>query len=238
MPIQIRPATEADIPQIHTINVHYILNTSLTFLQSPVPKSTFAKNFDEISNVRGLPYLVAVEPGTGNPPSYGLYRRAEGVIPGQNDSATAGPSEDVVLGYSYLSPFRGHMLSYAPTVELTLFVHPDHQSRSVGSQLFAAILAKAQDPTTRHGAREVTELGGDGEGTELHDVLAGDDGEGAKIRNILAVMAVDPEGKDGGEALLAWYQKKGFTQSGRMKHIGFKKGRWLDTVYLQYDLQD
>lgn len=51
-------------------------------------------------------------------------------------------------------------------------------------------------------------------------------------------MAIDPDGKDGGEALMAWYKKRGFIQRGRMEQIGFKKGRWLDTVYLQYTLLD
>lgn len=222
MSIKIRSATPADVPQIYAINAHYILNTSLTFLQNPPPRAVFAAKFDEISNIRGLPYLVAVESRTSNTPNHGL---------------TEDPLEEVVLGYSYLSPFRGHMLSYAPTVELSLFVHPDHQSRSVGSQLFAAIVDKARDPNTRHCAREVTEgPGGDGVGMEMHGVLAGDGGEGVKIRSILAVMAVDPEGKDGGEALRAWYVKKGFVQRGWMKNIGFKRGRWLDTVYFQYDL--
>ena len=95
----------------------------------------------------------------------------------------------------------------------------------MGTQLLAAVVAKARDSNTRHRAREVTERPcGDGEDVELHDVLAGDDGEGVNIRNILAVMAIDPDGKDGGEALMAWYKKRGFIQRGRMEQIGSKRG--------------
>lgn len=240
MAVKIRSATLADVPQIYAINAHYIRNTSLTFLQNPPPKAFFAAKLDEISNVRGLPYLVAVESRTSNTTDHGSSAQdLKPINHDQHGSSTENPQEEVVLGYSYLSPFRGHMLSYAPTVELSLFIHPDHQSRSLGTQLLAAVVAKAQDSNTRHCAREVTERPcGDGEDVELHDVLAGDDGEGVKIRNILAVMAIDPDGKDGGEALMAWYKKRGFIQRGRMEHIGFKKGRWLDTVYLQYNLLD
>ncbi|KFX95054.1 hypothetical protein O988_05998 [Pseudogymnoascus sp. VKM F-3808] len=240
MAVKIRSATLADVPQIYAINAHYIRNTSLTFLQNPPPKAVFAAKLDEISNVRGLPYLVAVESRTSNTTDHGTSAQdLKPINHDQHGSSTENPQEEVVLGYSYLSPFRGHMLSYAPTVELSLFIHPDHQSRSLGTQLLAAVVAKAQDSNTRHCAREVTERPcGDGEDVELHDVLAGDDGEGVKIRNILAVMAIDPDGKDGGEALMAWYKKRGFIQRGRMEHIGFKKGRWLDTVYLQYTLLD
>lgn len=136
------------------------------------------------------------------------------------------------------------MLSYAPTLELSLFVHPAHQSRSIGSLLLASIISLAQGPSTRHLAREVTETASsnreEGGVGEVHEVLARDDRgeEGAKIRNILAVMAVDPEGKDGGEALLGWYIKKGFIQRGRMEKVGFKRGKWLDTIYLQYALPE
>ena len=81
----------------------------------------FNAKFKEITNARGLPYLVAVE------------KMAE-------------DANETVVGHTYLSPFRGHMLSYGPTVELSLFVHPDYQSRNIGSRLLAAVLESAKAP--------------------------------------------------------------------------------------------
>jgi len=49
---------------------------------------------------------------------------------------------------------------------------------------------------------------------------------GITVDNIIAVMAVDPEGKDKGETLRRWYIKRGF-QKGRISKIGFKRGHWF-----------
>jgi GNAT superfamily N-acetyltransferase len=161
-----------------------------------VSQAVFDAKFHDITESRKLPYLVAIEEDAEN-------------------------NREIVVGYTYLSPFRGHMLSYGPTVELTLFVHPDHQSRSIGTRLLTAVLESARVPGVVHRAHEVTV---DDDGLE-HTVYA-EDGHGVRLRNILAVMAVDPEGKDGGEALRRWYVKRGFVERGRMDRIGFKKGRW------------
>lgn len=39
-------------------------------------------------------------------------------------------------------------------------------------------------------------------------------------------------------ASIALHQALGFDQVGRLRHVGFKFGRWLDSVYLQCDLPD
>ena len=121
----IRSATPSDLPQILTINTHYILNTVLTFKQTPPSPSILLSKYNDIK-ARRLPYLVAIDSS----------------IKQKNENGN--DSNDLVLGYAYLSPYRGEMLSYAPTVELTLFVHPSHQSRSVGSRLLAAILKASE----------------------------------------------------------------------------------------------
>lgn len=178
--VTIRPATEADLPQIRTINTHYILHTSLTFAQTTPAPETYTSKLQSLQS-RNLPYLVAVAP---NP------------TPETNDA---------VLGYASLAPFREHLVSYAPTVELSLFVHPDHQSNSIGTGLLTALLERVR-------AGEV-----------VHRVDGGDDVE---VKNVVAVMAVDPEGKEGGEALRRWYLRRGFRECGRLVKVGFKRGHW------------
>jgi phosphinothricin acetyltransferase len=194
----IRDATPSDLPQIRAINTHYILNTVLTFRKIPPPPATILDKYNDIKAHR-LPYRVAVEANLKH-----------------------GDGSDLVLGYAYLSPYRGHMLSYAPTVELTLFVHPSHQSKSVGSKLLASILKAAESVL-----RRVDEIstGYDDNETPTTDV-AGGNGLDVFLRNVLAVMAVDTDGPDEGDALRKWYIKRGFVERGRLDKIGFKKGRW------------
>ncbi|KAL2848249.1 hypothetical protein BJX68DRAFT_103231 [Aspergillus pseudodeflectus] len=226
----IRPAVPSDLAQIRSINTHYIRNTVLTFVQHPPVAATYRAKFEEITG-RGLPYLVAVDANS---------RDEDGSRDGaRNDS-------DLVLGYAYLAPFRGTMLSYASTVELTLYVRPGYQSQGVGSGLLDALLEAARG--LRHFGFEVTESGSEethipgsntpGEEKKPEDkVFAVDpeDGEpGARIRSIIAIMAIDPEGPDHGDALRRWYVSRGFVERGRMKKVGFKRGFWVDTVYLQY----
>jgi L-amino acid N-acyltransferase YncA len=202
--VQIRPATLDDLSQVRDISVHYVRHSRLTFLQNPGSEAMFKQKFQELQS-RLLPYLVAVELD----------------------------NQEMVVGYSYLSPFRGHMLSYAPTVELTLFVHPEYQSRAIGTRLLTTILERAEAPEVVHRAREVV---ADDDGVER--TIYADGGSGVRIRNILAVMAIDINGKDDGEALRRWYIQRGFEERGRMKNVGFKMGRWIDTVYLQYTLPE
>jgi phosphinothricin acetyltransferase len=206
--VQIRPATLDDLCQVRDISVHYVRHSRLTFLQNPGSQAMFNEKFQEITGSRQLPYLVAVE-------------------------QQAPDNQEMVVGYSYLSPFRGHMLSYAPTVELTLFVHPEYQSRAIGTRLLTTILERAEAPEVVHRAREVV---ADDDGVER--TIYADGGSGVRIRNILAVMAIDINGKDDGEALRRWYIQRGFEERGRMKNVGFKMDRWIDTVYLQYTLPE
>ena len=56
----IRPATEADLPQVRQIFAYYVLNTVVTLLVNEPPLDYIADRFrDSVS--RGLPYLVAVD---------------------------------------------------------------------------------------------------------------------------------------------------------------------------------
>lgn len=150
--ITCRPTEEADLPQIRAINAHYILNTSITLKRAVPPLSSFVAKHQSLG-ARGLPHLVAVDRPVG--------------------------AEDRVLGYACLSPYRS---SHPPTAELSLFVHPDHQSRAVGSALLGQVLARVR-------AEEVVHRWRDENDAEV--VLT-------VVRNMIAVMAVDAEGKEGG----------------------------------------
>lgn len=195
--VSYRPARLEDLAQIRTINSHYILNTSLTFVRTPPPFDSYVAKLNDLTS-RGLPYLVAVDDEK------------------QSDDGNA-----LVLGYASLSPFRPQMVSYAPTVELTLFIHPEHQSRAIGSALLAQLLERVKTGQVWHTWE------GMGSETESSDPSnANAFTGGTQVRNVIAVMAVDPEGKNQGGALRTWYLKRGFEECGRMKKVGFKRGHW------------
>jgi GNAT superfamily N-acetyltransferase len=206
MAIKIRPATEDDIPQVHAIYSHYVRETVLTFMQTPPPLASMIAKFRTNTTVRGLPYLVAVD-----------------------DKETTAAK---VLGYTYLSPFRGTMLSYGPTVELSLFLDPAHRFRGLGTRLLSALLSmlgpypynnndkEYSDSTRALSIDGVRHLVVEHEGYPDSVVIAS-----APVRNVIACMALDSEGKDGGEGLRRWYEERGFVERGRLKGVGFKKGR-------------
>ncbi len=99
MVLRIRDAVKSDIPQILAIYKHYVANIVITFLTKD-PADAHISNRLTASQERGLPYLVA------------------------EDS-----SNSQIVGYASASAFRGFMLGYGHTVEMTVLVHPEHTNR-------------------------------------------------------------------------------------------------------------
>ncbi|HKP43121.1 GNAT family N-acetyltransferase [Mycobacterium sp.] len=89
-------------------------------------------------------------------------------------------------------------------------------------------------PAYRHTVEDSVYLAphalGRGIGGRLLDRLL-DDCARAGIREVVAVIA-DTDG----DASLALHRSRGFADAGRLKAVGFKHGRWLDTVLLQRSL--
>ena len=182
MAISIRSASESDLTQIHSIYEYYVLNTVVPFLINKPPSDYIRSRF-VASRERGLPYLVAQK------------EDSDGI--------------SQIVGYAYASPFRGFMLGYGHSVEMTIFCHPDHVAQGIGSSLMRELLGSLKE--TKHVGREV--------GYE-------DQPKEFEIKTIIAVMSVDDEREDKGLGLRDWYVKWGFSQVGRLKNIGFKHGRW------------
>jgi L-amino acid N-acyltransferase YncA len=55
----------------------------------------------------------------------------------------------------------------------------------------------------------------------------------AAVREVIAVVAATGEHA----ASLALHRRRGFADSGRLTEVGFKHGRWLDTLLLQRSLR-
>jgi L-amino acid N-acyltransferase YncA len=189
MSVQIREATQDDIPQIHAIYSFYVRESVATFLRHPPPLECLISSFQDIQS-RGLPYRVAID--------------------------TTGK----VLGHGYLAPFNGSRMSYAPTVEVSLYVDPEYTSKGVGSRLLSSILESVESEAgVWHRAREHEKY-------ETHVQIIPEDE--CRVRSIIACMAVDITGKENGEGLRKWYEQRGFVERGRLKNVGYKMGRWYD----------
>ncbi|PGH34521.1 phosphinothricin acetyltransferase [[Emmonsia] crescens] len=93
---------------------------------------------------------------------------------------------------------------------MSLFVHPAYQSHVIGSILLSSLIEALKE--AKHLSCEF--VGDAGYEVHVH--------EGVKVKNILAIMAVNPEGKNRGEGLRDWYVKRGFMERGRMKEVGSK----------------
>jgi phosphinothricin acetyltransferase len=101
------------------------------------------------------------------------------------------------------------MLGYGHSVEITVFCHPNYIGKGVGSSLMRELLRLLKE--TKHVSREA--------GYE-------DQPKEFEIKSVMAIMSVDDEREDKGLGLRDWYVKWGFSEVGRLKKIGFKKGRW------------
>ena len=125
-----------------------------------------------------------------------------------------------IIGYIYASTFRGTKAGYYHTLELSLFCHPDHVRRGIGKQMLLRLIEVLKEPEKWKDWYE---------GYRLHVWPP---------RQLIACMAVDIEMPGNGLKLRDWYLSLGFEQRGHLKDVGWKKGRWIDTMYLQLKLSD
>jgi L-amino acid N-acyltransferase YncA len=191
-----RPATLVDIPQIRDINHWYIMNSISTFAITPPPVSHYEDILRDLMR-RNLPFYVTV-----------------------SDTRKSTDGADLVLGYAYLSPFRGHLLSYAPTVELAIFMRHDQQHFGYGALMLRKILGLVAQGVEHHCEEVVGDIPRIG--------LGGSRGvmKTSLIQNVIAVMAYDAENPTNGEKLRKWYGKWGFIEKGQLENVGRKMGRW------------
>ncbi|RMJ23227.1 hypothetical protein PHISP_05910 [Aspergillus sp. HF37] len=169
---------------IFAIYEHYVQETRLVGMHTAGPMGAVANTLTMLRR-RTLPFYVALTEDMHAPH---------------------------VLGYAYLSPFRGNPgLGFVSTTELCIYVHPGP-----------------------HGAVN-SEQGVRHRGFELHQGHPSlpEFGEGT-VRNIIASVPVDPDGGERGERVVDWFIDCGFVFKGRLSKVGFKFGKWYDVAHLQY----
>lgn len=178
--LRLRACKESDLPAIRDIVEHYV-NSSVVNLSLTPPTIQDVCNSWIESTSTGLPYLVAID----------------------NDS-------DTVLGYAYAGDFRGGggRAGYRHTVELSLYCHPDHMKRGIGSMLLRQLIEILKAPE------------------QFPDFVSTPRPADSKVRMVLAVMSVDETTWNGGLGVRDFYVKHGFDEVGHMKGLGHKCNRW------------
>jgi phosphinothricin acetyltransferase len=114
MAIGIRDATDADLPALVEIFNHEVVASPYLYVETPVTIDDRRTWLDQ-HRVAGMPVLVATESG----------ERAE------------------ILGYASLSPYRPSS-GYRFTGEISVYVAPFAQRRSIGSRLLSSLSDEAQ----------------------------------------------------------------------------------------------
>ncbi|EPE08954.1 gnat family n-acetyltransferase [Ophiostoma piceae UAMH 11346] len=206
----LRAAREADMPEIARIATHYILNTVITFHEEVQPVDVYAKAFHSCQAL-GLPYLVAVKPSKED---------ADRGKDAGNDAGTKEAPNETVIGYAYANGYRAERMGYRFASELSIFCDPGYTGCGVGSRLLGELLAILKTPSSF--------LTAPYNGSYPAGI------EPRKVRQLISVMSIDVTGKREGKALQGFYESFGFVFRGRLVEIGYKFGRWIDTVELQY----
>ena len=183
MAVVIRAATQADLHDILTIYEYYVTNTVVSFLVKQPPIEYIQSRYDAAVE-RGLPYLVAVETGSAG-------------------------SSSTIVGFTYASAFRGFMLGYGHSVEVTVFCHQAYRNRGVGGRMMRQLFAHLREK--KHVSREA---GHEDEPREF------------EVKQVLAIMALDEAVAEDGRAVREWYVKQGFEEVGHLRKVGFKQDRW------------
>jgi phosphinothricin acetyltransferase len=194
--IRWRGATLVDIKQVCEIGNFHIANSCCTLETTPLPVSYYEEKLRDL-NARGLPFFV-------------LVTDLDKWIDGSN----------LILGYCYLSPFGGHLLSYASTVQLSIYICQSYMKTDVGHRFLEEVLILVAFGKVMHNCVErVGDIARIGAGSALGLVNQ------SPLYNIIAIVAVDPKDPDEGNRLKDMLLSLKFVEKGRMEKVAMKKGR-------------
>ncbi len=161
----VRPAVAADLQAVARIFAHYVLETTVTFEETPPSPEAWLRRLAEARSAR-LPFLVVAVEGQA-------------------------------VGYAHASPWRGKP-AYRYTVEDSIYLDPSWTGKGLGDLLLRALLRGCA---------------------------------AAEVRQVIAVIA-----DSGDPAPVRLHLRCGFSKAGRLRAVGYKHGRWIDTLLLQRGL--
>jgi L-amino acid N-acyltransferase YncA len=110
----VREAGPSDLEHVQRIYAHHVLTGLASFEVEPPDLGEIGRRYEAVV-AKGLPYLIAVQPGRG--------------------------SESAVLGFAYAAPYRARP-AYRFTLEDSIYVDEGVRGRGVGRSLLAELLAR------------------------------------------------------------------------------------------------
>ena len=170
--IYIRPVQQSDVAQITAIYNSFVQDCPLTLEINPVDQDVWRRRF-RMSEEERLPFMVAVlkhsKGGNDRSTANGRGRNV------RRENRRRGPIIENIVGYAVAEDFAGRYTAFGPTVEMMIFVHPDHQRLGVGNTLLDRMMP-ALDPVylSKNGTEfiydglQCYELGG---AREIHKII-------------------------------------------------------------------
>ena len=114
--------------------------------------------------------------------------------------------DDEVVGYAYASPYRARS-AYRFTIENSVYVDHRRHRGGIGRALLSALIERCEAGTS------------------------GTSASSTPWRQMIAVI-----GDSANVPSIALHERLGFRMVGTLRAVGFKFGRWVDTVLMQREL--
>jgi len=216
--IKTRTATPKDIPQLTTIQNHYILNTLTNLSTQKISESHFTSLLLRAETIH-LPFLVAVPSSP-----------AADINP---ESIPEPIYTDEVLGYACALPYNPNKQGYAHTLELSIYLSPSSpKSSGIGSLLLSSLISSLSSPDPPQNYPLIPHPNTTNPTKPYYISPAENLQTQILPSQLLAIMSIDPSPTIDAK-LVSFYKRHGFEEVGYMKRIGWKFDRWVDVRILQ-----
>ncbi|MCJ1402124.1 hypothetical protein MMC11_005343 [Xylographa trunciseda] len=226
--IYIRPAQLSDVPQMAHLYNHYVLNT----VHAPELDITAESEWQD--RLRGaedenLAFLVAVlkaakkyGPGArggrrGNRAGRGGFPRRSGFA--RQEEAQHDIASETIVGFSYAEDHAGMHSMYQHTVELQLFVDPNHYMKGIGKTLMDRMMTSLDKVYMAEAATDFVD-----DGKMCYDL-----GGAREVHKILVTVGFQFGEEKEFEWRKSWLEQKfEFDHIGTMNCLGKKFGKGVN----------
>jgi len=143
--MHVRLAQREDIPAILAISNWAALHTPANFAIEPETLESWLSSYDQTHQM--FPWLVAEDGAKSKNPKVQSPNQPRSA--GPVDLSTCGLVDLSILGFAKASPHRSRC-AYAWSAEVSVYVHPDHHGKGIGTALYARLIPmlKAQGYVT------------------------------------------------------------------------------------------
>ena len=125
--LQIRLATDSDLPAINAIYNHYVRISTTTYDYEPMTTERRNRWFADRDTIHPVTVASYDDADKSSPPASSLQ-----------------PPASPIVGWGSLHTFRNKP-GYRRTVENSVYVHPDHQREGIGSALLLDQIQRARE---------------------------------------------------------------------------------------------